>query len=102
MKHLTKTLGQLLCIATLLLGWNQAQALESFQQAGMMQNIEYEKFSLRGKAYRLAPKVEIISNDPSRSQFSDFKPGDDIYCEGRVLGGVRYVDIIRYEAPVPN
>ena len=102
MKQLTKTLGQLLCIAMLLLGWNHVQALETFQQAGMMQNIEYEKFSLRGKSYRLAPKVEIISDDASRGQFSDFKPGDVIYLEGRVLDGVRYVDIIRYEAPVPN
>ena len=102
MNNLKKTIARLFCIALLLAPWTLAQALETFQQAGMIANIEYDKITIKGKDYRPGSGVEVISDDATRSSFNAFKKGDLIYVEGTLLNGTRYVDIIRYETPDEN
>ena len=99
MNKLSKRFARLLCTALLLAPWTLAQALDTFQQAGMISGAEYDKITIKGQDYRPGSGLEIISDDPSRSDFNAFKKGDMIYVEGTVLNGTRYVDIIRYESP---
>ena len=79
-----------------------SQALDTFQQAGTIASIEYDKITIKGKDYRPGSGVEVISDDATRSSFNAFKKGDLIYVEGTLLNGTRYVDIIRYETPDEN
>ncbi len=99
MKNLKTQCARLLIVFTLLLPWAATDALETFEQAGVISSIGYDKFTLRGKSYRLAPGAKLDSKDQSRKKFSDFKKGDRIYFKGKVLNNVRYVDIIYYETP---
>ncbi len=99
MKKLTTNVARLLCLAMLLVPWTLAQALDSFQQAGMISGTEYDKITIKGKDYRPGPGIEVFSDDPARSQFATFQKGDVVYVEGTVLNGTRYIDIIRYQTP---
>jgi len=99
MKYLKIQLSRLLIVFSLLLPWTTTEALENFEQAGVISSIGYDQFTLRGKSYRIAPGAKLDSKDQSRKKFSDFKKGDRIYFKGKVLGNVRYVDIIYYETP---
>lgn len=84
------------------LTWVNAQALENFQQAGVITAVGYDKFTLGSREYRFAPGAKISSDDASRRKFSDFRPGDQIYFEGTVLNGIAYVNIIYYRTPIPS
>ncbi len=102
MKQLKSGLAQILIVLSLMLPWTTTGALELFEKAGVISSIGYDKFSVSGKEYRIAPKAILNSKDDRRIKFSDFKKGDQIYFKGKVLNGVNYVDIIYYETPVPS
>jgi hypothetical protein len=99
MKQLKILLTRLLVISALTLPWATAEALESYDQAGVISDIRYELFTVKNKKYRIAPNAILQSSDPSRKKWSDFKKGDVIYFKGRVLNGVNYVDKIWFESP---
>ena len=83
-----------------MLPWVAAEALDTFEQAGAMANISLDgSFSINGKTYRVASDAKLSSSSADRQKFSDFKKGDVIWCQGRILNGTRYVDIIKYEEP---
>ncbi len=102
MKQLKTVLIQILIVLPLMLPWTTTEALDLFEKAGVISSIGYDKFSVSGKQYRIAPEAVLNSNDAGRKTFSDFKKGDEIYFKGKVLNGVYYVDIIYYETPVPS
>ncbi len=102
MKQLKTLLTQLLVITSLMLPWATTAALETFDQAGVITKLGYDKFTVAGRDFRFAPGALLDSNDSKRSKFSDFKLGDEIYFKGKILDGVNYVDIIYYETPEPS
>jgi len=99
MKQFKTLLTQLLVITSLMLPWATTEALETFEKAGYIASVGYDKFTIRDQEYRISPKAKLNSNDASRQKFADFKKGDAIYFKGKILNGVYYVDIIFYETP---
>ena len=116
MKQLNKYLTQLLLIISLMLPWATTVAqelitvlpggstkstltVETFDQAGAITKLGYDKFTVNGRDFRVAPRVLLDSKDSKRQKLSDFELGDIIYFKGRVLNDVNYVDIIYYEPP---
>jgi len=102
MKQFKSFLTQLLVITALMLPWATAEALETFEKAGFITSIGYDKFTIRNQEYRISPSAKLKSNDASRKKFADFKKGDEIYCKGKILNGVYYVEFIIYTKPVPS
>ena len=120
MKQYKTLLTQLLVISSLMLPWTTTAALDTlgqtsitvipgstkstatvktFDQAGVISKLGYDKFTVNGRGFRFAPGALLNSNDSKREKFSDFKLGDHIYFKGEILDGVNYVDIIYYETP---
>lgn len=120
MKQFKTLLAQLLVISSLMLPWTTTLAqgtsgqisvkarpdassststVKTFEQAGVISKLGYDKFTINGKDFRFAPGALLNSKDSKRRKFSDFKLGDEIYFKGKVLDGVNYVDIIYYETP---
>jgi hypothetical protein len=89
-------------VAALLLPWSPAGAVDTFKQAGVIKSLSASTFTVRDKVYRIAPGATLQSNDSSRKRFSDFKKGDKIYFEGKLVNGVYFVDKIIYETPIPS
>jgi hypothetical protein len=119
MKQFKTLLTQSLVITSLMLPWATTAALEisiepgsssnkstatvkTFDKAGVIVKLGYDKFTVGDKDYRFAPGASLNSNDSRRKKFSDFKLGDHIYFKGKILDGVNYVDIIYYETPEPS
>lgn len=99
MRQFKSFLTQLLVITALMLPWTTTEALDTFAKAGFITSIGYDKFSIRDQQFRISPSAKLRSNDASRRKFSDFKKGDEIYCKGKILNGVYYVDMIIYTKP---
>ena len=114
MKQFKTLLTQLLVITSLMLPWATTAALEissdpgaaksiatveTFDKAGVIVKLGYDKFTVGDKDYRFAPGASLDSNDSARKKFSDFELGDHIYFKGKILDGVNYVDIIYYKTP---
>lgn len=100
MKQLNKMLGQLLLVTSLMLPWATTAALDSFEQAGMLSSVSIDgSFVIKGKTYRMTSGATIDSPSIDRQKFSDFRKGDEVWSKGRILNGVYYVDILKYEAP---
>lgn len=102
MKQFKSLLTRLLVVTALMLPWATTGALETFEKAGYIGSIGYDKFTIRDQVYRISPSAKLKSNDAKRRKFSDFKKGDEIYFKGKILNGVYYVDIIFYETPTPS
>jgi len=102
MKQLKILLAQLLIVASLLLPWSPAGAVENFKQFGVINSLSSSAFSIRNTEYRVAPGATLDSNDASRKRLSDFKRGDKIYFEGKLVNGVHFVDRIVYRTPVQS
>jgi hypothetical protein len=119
----TLILTQLLVIASLLLPWTTTVAqgvsgqrtltvapssgkststVKTFEKAGVITKLGYDKFTVNGKDFRFAPGALLNSKDSKRRRFSDFQLGDKIYFKGKILNDVNYVDIIYYEPPEPS
>jgi hypothetical protein len=102
MKSLKTFPGTLLLFAVLLLPWATVQALENFEQFGVIKSLSSGSFTVRGQTYRLTPGARIDSNDVNRRQLSDFKKGDQIYFEGKILNDAYLIDLIVYQTPIPE
>ena len=79
-----------------------AQALEDFEQAGLIKSVNYSGFTVDGVRYRIAPGAKLQSNDPSRKKLSDFQQGDRIYFEGKIMNGAYLVYLVVYEKPIAS
>jgi hypothetical protein len=99
MKPIKTLFTQLLLVTSLMLPWATTEALETFEQAGVISGLGYDTFTVNNQKYRIAPAAKLNSTDASRKRFSDFRTGDQIYFKGKILNGVHYVDIIVYETP---
>jgi len=102
MIRVNRHLARLLVVAALLLPLTTAGALEQFRQAGTITSLTHDKFVVKGVVYRVAPSAKLQSDDASRKRLSDFKKGDKIYFEGKVINGINYVDLVVYEPPTPS
>ena len=102
MKRLMSFLFRILLTASLALAWTTVAAVETFEQAGPIAEISYSGFTVEQQQYRIAPGAKLKSYDASRRRLSDFKKGDVIIFEGKVISDVYYVDLITYYAPKPN
>ena len=102
MKSLKTFPQSLLLLIFLLLPWTVAEALQSFERFGVIKALSYSTFSVRGQEYRITPGARLNSNDASRKRLSDFRKGDRIYFQGKILNGVYLVDLIVYETPIPS
>ena len=102
MRQFTSLMTRVLLVAALLLPGAAVQAVEKFDEAGYITAISFDKFTVNGREYRIAPGARLDSDDSSRRRLSDFKKGDEIYFKGTIVNDVYYVDIIFYESPVPS
>lgn len=95
-------LAGLLLMVSLALAWSPANAVENFEQAGPIGAIGHASFTVENQEYRIAPGARLKSFDTSRRRFSDFRKGDVIIFEGKLVNGVYFVDLIVYYAPRPS
>jgi hypothetical protein len=102
MNQFKRLVTQLLIVTALLLPWSPAGAVETFKKAGVLNSLGSSTFTIRNTEYRIAPGATLDSNDPGRKRFSDFRKGDEIYIEGKLLNGVHFVDKIVYRTPLPS
>lgn len=102
MKKLTAHLASLALAAALLLPWTASEAVDSFKQYGIISSVSSSGFTIRSRQYRIAPGAKLRSNDPERNRLSDFRKGDKIYFEGKVVGDDYLVEFIRYRTPEPS
>ena len=102
MKKLTVHLASLALAAALLLPWTVTEAVDSFKKFGTISSVSSSGFTIRSRQYRIAPGAKLRSDDPARNRLSDFRKGDKIYFEGKVVGDDFLVDFIRYQTPEPS
>lgn len=102
MKQINFLAARVLLIAALSLCWSTAWAVEDFEQAGPINKIGSGRFIVENQEYRIAPGAKLKSFDSSRRRMSDFKIGDVIIFQGKIISGVYYVDMIIYHAPIPS
>ena len=93
---------QFLIVGSLLLAWTGAQAQDKFERGGVITDLGPDSFVVENQRYRLSVGAKLRSFDPGRKKFTDFKRGDMIIFEGRMIGDTPYVDLIIYYAPVPS
>jgi hypothetical protein len=55
---------------------------------------------MNNQVYRLSPTAKFPSGD--RQEYKAFKKGDVVYVEGKVLSGIRYVDVMIFFPPEPS
>ena len=79
-----------------------AHAVEDFSQAGPIGAIGHARFTVENQEYRIAPGAKLKSYDPGRRRLSDFREGDIILFEGKLVNGVYFVYKIVYYAPRPT
>ena len=102
MKKLSAHLASLALAAALLLPWTIAEAVEPFKQFGIIKSVSSSGFTIRDQQYRIAPGAKLRSDDPARKRLSDFRTGDKIYFEGKIVGDDYLIDYIVYRTPVPS
>ena len=102
MNQFKRLVTRLLIVTALLLPWSPAGAVDNFKQFGVISSLSSNGFTIRGKEYRIAPGAKLDSNDASRRRLSDFRKGDKIYLEGKLLNDVYFVDRIVYRTPVQS
>ena len=102
MKQLKRGIAFSMIIMASLLPWSSVQAMEIFEKAGVIAEVGYDMMTVFGQNYRIVPSTKLVSSDPGRKKFTDFKRGDQVWFKGFVLDGVFYVDTIVYQVPEPS
>jgi hypothetical protein len=97
MRHFKTLITQLLLVTSLMLPWATTEALETFKQSGAITKYNSSKFVMNSQVYRLSPTAEFPSG--SRPDYEAFKKGDIVYIEGKILSGIRYVDVMIFFPP---
>ena len=91
-----------LVILAMALPWTAAQALETFEKAGRITDIDSGQVTISAQTYRLRSSTSMVSSDSSRKTVADIKVGDRVFIQGIVLNGTYYIDRLVYEAPEPS
>lgn len=99
MKQIKIQLARCLIMLAVMLPWATTEALETFEQTGVITALGYDKFTVNNTQYRVSPGAKFDGRESGYRKFSDFKQGDLILFKGKVLNGVNYVDIIVYMTP---
>lgn len=102
MKKLSVHLASLALAAALMLPWTIAEAAEPFKKFGIIQSVSSSSLTIRDQRYRIAPGARLRSDDPARKSLSDFRAGDKIYLEGKIIGDDYLIDYIVYQIPVES
>jgi len=104
MKQFNSFLTRLLVIATLQLPWATAEALETFQQAGVISKVNSATINIHYKDinYRIGAKTEFRFQNVAKPDTSSFKKGDEVYLRGKIVNGAYYVDVVIYMPKVPG
>jgi len=102
MKKLNRGAVLALLITAAMLPWSAAQALETFEKAGRIVDVNSSQLTISGQVYRLRSSSTLVSADPSRHSVADLRPGDRIYVKGILLNGRYYVDQLVYLVPDPS
>ncbi len=84
--------------------WISVQALEQFEKAGVVTAINQKGFFIENQKFRLAANIKVIGDTPTAKtkKISEIKKGDLVWAKGRVLDGIRYIEIIRYFERQPS
>ena len=104
MKKIKIQLSRVLIVLAAVFSWVNAEALESFQQAGVISNVNSATVNIyhQGTNYRIRPDTEIRVPNVAKPRMSDFKKGHQVYLRGKILNGVYYVDLIVYLPEIPS
>ncbi|MGD8349901.1 MAG: hypothetical protein PVI79_11715 [Gammaproteobacteria bacterium] len=102
MKQFRHPLAGIMLIVSIAFAWSPANAVEKFEQAGPISAIGHASFTVENQEYRIAPGAKLKSFDPKRRRLADFRKGDIIIFEGKMINDVYYVDLIVYYAPRPS
>ena len=104
MKQFKSLLTQLLVITSLMLPWATTEALDTFQKAGIISNVNSTTVNIHHQDinYRIGSGTEIRYQDVSKPDMSSFKKGDEVYLRGKVLKGAYYLDLIIYMPKIPG
>jgi hypothetical protein len=102
MNQLKRGIVLSLVILASVLPWTTAEALDTFEKAGGIVDVDSTQLTISGKVYRLRSSTQMVSADPSRQKPSDLKPGDRVFINGIVLNGLYYIDRLAYEIPNPS
>ena len=100
MKQFKTLITQLLLVTSLMLPWATTEALDTFKQSGAISKYKSSKFVINSEVYRLSPTAKFPSGD--RPEYKTFKKGDVVYVEGKILSGIRYVDVMIFFPPEPS
>ncbi len=102
MKTIKRYFFRFLVIGSLLLPWTGAQAQEKFERGGVITELGHSSFVVENQRYQLSAGAKLRSFDAGKKKFSDFRKGDMIIFEGRMIGDTPYVDLIIYYTQVPS
>ena len=102
MNQLKRGIVLFLVITAAVLPWTAAEALETFEKAGRIVDVNSSQLKISGQVYRLRSSSTMISADPSRRSAADLRPGDRIYIKGILLNGLYYIDKLVYLVPEPS
>lgn len=100
MKQFKPFITRLMVITALLLPWATTEALDTFKESGAISKYNRDKFTMNNRVFRVSPDAQFPS--ASRSGYATFKAGDMVYIEGKILSGVRYVDVMVYFPADPS
>ena len=102
MKAIKQYLIPFLMIGGLLLPAAGALAQDTFERGGAIAELGPDSFVVENRRYRLSSGAKLRSYAAGRKKFSDFRKGDAIIFQGRMVGDTPYVDLIIYYAPIPS
>jgi len=100
MKQFKALITQLLVITALMLPWATTEALDTFKESGTITKYNRDKFTMNSQVFRVSPRASFPSG--SRPSYPAFREGDMVYIEGKILSGVRYVDVMMFFPPEPS
>ncbi len=99
MKALKPILAQTLVVASLMLPWATAEALEDFGVGGVISDIDISSLRLHRSdtTYRVKPSTKIIIEGVKNPGLGNLKVGDVVSLKGQKVGDINYLDRIIYQ-----
>lgn len=104
MKQIKTYLSRMLVVLVVTFPWANAEALETFQQAGVISSVNASTVNIHNHKtdFRIRLDTEIRIPNIAKPQMSDFKVGHGVYLRGTILNGAYYVDQIVYMPKIPG
>lgn len=104
MKQIKTRLSRMLIVLAVAFSWANAQALETFQQAGVISSVNSTTVNIYHQKtnFRIRPDTEIQISNLVKPGTSDLKQGQKVFLSGKILNGVYYLDLIVYLPSIPS